>query len=153
MTPHPKLPQPAPRFAAYVIDLTIGLGGAGLVGFCLMLGALLGFRTFLGDADSGVVSLIAVLLFLGFIFIGPALYEAVFVSSAWQATPGKRIVGMQVQTARGERVAFGRAFVRGMVKLLTMWLLYPAAALVWIDPRRRGPWDLLVGSVVTSKNM
>jgi uncharacterized RDD family membrane protein YckC len=51
----------------------------------------------------------AVLAMLCFFVLISWLYFALMESSAWQATVGKRIFGLYVTDARGERVAFARA--------------------------------------------
>jgi uncharacterized RDD family membrane protein YckC len=43
-------------------------------------------------------------------------YGAVLESSAWQATLGKRLLGLRVYGARGERIAFPQAVGRNLVK-------------------------------------
>ena len=37
------------------------------------------------------------------------LYFACFESSSWQATPGKRLLGLRVADLTGARIGFGRA--------------------------------------------
>jgi uncharacterized RDD family membrane protein YckC len=106
------------------------------------------------------------------------LYFALTESSPWRATVGKRLLGLRVVGVdRGERIGFGRAIVRTFVKLLPwevahlsnnlpvpMWyaddpgfrigfavsgvLMVVYMAMVAFGPRRRGPHDLLAGTLV-----
>lgn len=46
------------------------------------------------------------------------IYYAGFHSSARQATPGKRLLGLRVTTMTGERLAFGRALGRAFLMLI-----------------------------------
>jgi uncharacterized RDD family membrane protein YckC len=46
------------------------------------------------------------------------LYFALFEASAWQATPGKRRIGLQVVTTAGARVSLPRALARILLKFL-----------------------------------
>lgn len=46
------------------------------------------------------------------------LYFALFEASRWQATPGKRWLGLRVVTTEGKRLGLGRAVARNVLKLL-----------------------------------
>ncbi len=46
------------------------------------------------------------------------LYFALSESSAHQATPGKRLLGLHVTDLTGKRIGFGRAILRTIVKLI-----------------------------------
>jgi uncharacterized RDD family membrane protein YckC len=47
------------------------------------------------------------------------LYFAALESSAWQATVGKRTLGLQVTDLEGRRIGFGRATGRFFAKILS----------------------------------
>ncbi len=53
--------------------------------------------------------------------VGSWLYAAFSESSSWQATLGKRFLGLQVITARGDKVSFGQATVRHFMKFLSLF--------------------------------
>lgn len=106
------------------------------------------------------------------------LYFSLFESSRASATPGKRLLRMRVECNRtGTRIGFPRALARTIVKLLPweaahlannlpepMWyaedpafrigfavsgvLLVIYVLTVAFAPRRRGPHDMLAGTVV-----
>jgi uncharacterized RDD family membrane protein YckC len=59
------------------------------------------------------------------------LYFALFESSSWQATWGKRKVGLRVTNAHGEQLSVARSFVRTLIKFLP-WEL--AHACLWRIP-------------------
>jgi len=46
------------------------------------------------------------------------LYFALLQSSAWQATVGQRLLGLQVADLTGNRLSFGRALLRAIVMLI-----------------------------------
>jgi uncharacterized RDD family membrane protein YckC/predicted DNA-binding WGR domain protein len=78
-------------------------------------------------------------------------YSAWFESSEWQATPGKRAMGIIVTDADGERLSFGRALMRSAAKL-GVWLFtggmgFATAALT---PRKQALHDVVVGTLVYS---
>lgn len=88
-----------------------------------------------------------------------ALWWAAFEASPWQASPGKRALGMRTIQAEGRRVGFGRALARSALKALPLAFIpispwaaaavgLVAAALVLIDRRRRSYPDLLAGTAV-----
>lgn len=59
------------------------------------------------------------------------LYFALFESSSWQATWGKRKIGLRVINAQGERLTFGRSLVRSFIKFLPWELTH---ACLWRIP-------------------
>jgi uncharacterized RDD family membrane protein YckC len=70
-----------------------------------------------GDTnDVTVMDWIFYLCIAVFYLVAPAL-EA----SKWQATPGKRILRLQITTESGERISYGRAFVRNVLRSLTAY--------------------------------
>jgi uncharacterized RDD family membrane protein YckC len=64
-------------------------------------------------AAAGLLIGIAGLIAAVFVWIS---YGAFFESSAWQATPGKRIMGIRVYDASGARLKVGQAAIRNLVK-------------------------------------
>jgi uncharacterized RDD family membrane protein YckC len=65
------------------------------------------------------------------------LYFALFESGRAQATPMKRLLGMQVTDGAGHRIGFGRALLRTAIKLLPWELVHGALFLpvpFWNDP-------------------
>ena len=97
-------------------------------------------------------------------------YRAGFESSAWQATPGKRWLGLRVATIGGRRLRLGQAILRTlpfwggtMIALPTplaglslftalAWLAAPLC-LAWLPATgwRQGAHDALVGAVIESR--
>ncbi|MGF1667073.1 MAG: RDD family protein [Acidimicrobiia bacterium] len=71
----------------------------------------------IGEAsDVTVMDWIFYLCIAVFYLVAPAL-EA----STWQATPGKRILKLQITTEAGERISYRRAFVRNVLRSLTAY--------------------------------
>lgn len=135
------------RFVAYLVDQVVGLTVA-TVAMLVVVFAALALRP--EHAETGISGFLFVGAVLAVAFLAPAFYEAAFLASPWQATPGKRFSKLRVERTDGGRVGLVRGLVRGVAKLVTMWLAYPAAALVFADDRRRAPWDWLVGTRVVS---
>ncbi len=80
------------------------------------------------------------------------LYGAAFESSGWQATPGKKLMGLVVHRADGEPLSFGAALGRNVAKFVSLSMCGLVAIAVLIDDDNRGVWDMIVHSRVTSKN-
>ena len=104
------------RCAAYVADSIVLT-----IPFLLVFGLLayMSYRAALsGEAPGGMLILVYFLAYVGAI-VGAWLYFAKFESGANQATPGKRLMGLKVTTASGERISFGRATGRFFGKIVT----------------------------------
>ncbi|HUJ29837.1 MAG TPA: RDD family protein [Candidatus Acidoferrum sp.] len=66
--------------------------------------------------DPGAVILIVVLLVA---LVVPFLYFGLMESSPWQATFGKKALGLRVTDAQGRRLSLARATARNLAKLLS----------------------------------
>lgn len=96
----------------------------------------LGFHLF----GSGV--LVTLVLF------GAWIYEALMLSSQYQATLGKMIFGMKVTDLAGNRISFGRATGRHFAKILSGLVLCIGYIMVGITERKQGLHDILAGTLV-----
>lgn len=76
------------------------------------------------------------------------LYNAIMHASSWQATVGKRAMGIIVTDTDGERLGFGKALLRFLVKLLSTMLLFIGYFFAFFSSRRQTLHDMLAGSVV-----
>jgi uncharacterized RDD family membrane protein YckC len=76
------------------------------------------------------------------------LYFASFESSSWQATPGKRILGLVVTDMKGQRITFARASGRFFGKLLSQLLLFLGYVMAGFTPRKQALHDLLASTLV-----
>ena len=122
------------RFAAYAIDyLLVLLGG-------IVLGALVIRAGIVEDGTEGRFTL--------WLLVGYWLYCALLESSSWQATVGKRLIGIKVTNRRGERIGFARAAVRFVAKLLSVLTLFVGYLLIVVTARRQALHDLIAGTLV-----
>jgi len=76
------------------------------------------------------------------------LYTAFFLSSAWQATPGKRMAGIKVTDLEGRRITLGRASLRFLLELISGLLLGIGYLLGGITPKKQTLHDLIAGTLV-----
>ena len=84
-----------------------------------------GFRALFSGPNSAELTAFLVLV------LPVLLYFAVFESSPWQATWGKRVLGLRVETTRDARVGFPRALWRNALKLIPWELTH---ACLWRIP-------------------
>lgn len=77
-----------------------------------------------------------------------SLYFVAFEASAWQATPGKRLLGLRVQALDGSRPRPVRVLVRQLGGAASWLTLNIGHALVALRPDRRALHDLIAGTRV-----
>jgi uncharacterized RDD family membrane protein YckC len=82
------------------------------------------------------------IVFIFVLTIGGWLYCACSESSAWRATVGKRIVGLQVVTSSGGQLSFGQASVRHFMKFLSLFTATVGFMMAGWTKRRQALHDL-----------
>lgn len=130
------------RLVAYIIDAII-LGIAGAV-----LGALFGGVI---GATGGDMSdpLGGANLFLNLISLVLGIaYFAGLESSDWQATVGKKALGLVVTDTAGNRISFGRAVGRYFAKILSGIILLIGYIMIAFTERKQGLHDMLASTLV-----
>ena len=76
------------------------------------------------------------------------VYFAGLESSAWQATVGKKMLGMQVTDTSGERIDFIKATIRYFAKILSSFILMIGFIMVAFTEKKQGLHDFIAGTVV-----
>ena len=83
------------------------------------------------------------------LFLCYVLYEVVFISSKWGATPGKKYMRLSVCDDGGRRnLPILRVFIRTLLKLISLLLLFGGFAMIAWRRDHRALHDLGSGSVV-----
>jgi uncharacterized RDD family membrane protein YckC len=147
------------RFVAYLIDSVI-LGIPFVVVIALLV-AVTGAGAALSNIHPGQEppeALIA-LLGAGFIFsivvvalFGGWLYYGMMESSSWQATLGKKALGLYVTDMEGRRISFARASGRFFAKIITG--LIPLAIgyiMAGFTAKKQALHDMIAGCLVLRK--
>ncbi len=124
------------RFFAYFVDSVllsiISLAALFLLAAGVGMGA--------GDAFFNVVSLASFLLSL--------LYFPLFNASAWQATPGKRLLGIHLMRVDGQDVSFLRAIGRHLAGILSALIFMIGYLMIGLTREKTGLHDLIAGTRV-----
>lgn len=76
------------------------------------------------------------------------LYWTIFESSGWQATPGKRMLGLRVTDSEGQRIGFGRANARYWSKILSTLILLIGFLMAAFTRRKQALHDLIASTLV-----
>ncbi len=79
------------------------------------------------------------------------LYFAAFESSRWQATPGKKILGLYVTDLNGKRISFGRATGRYIGKALEQLTLFIGFVMAGFTARKQALHDIVASCLVLKK--
>ena len=90
-------------------------------------------------------------LMLG-IFVA-AIYSVVFESSAWQATIGKRVLGIIVTDEQGSRIDAGKALGRHLGKFVSGLPLGLGFIMVGFTDRKQGLHDKIAGTLVLKREL
>jgi uncharacterized RDD family membrane protein YckC len=147
------------RLVALLIDNVI-LG----LGFFLVLIPLIfltGFRRFLDDFhpnedmnDAGIFMIIGLVLLVATgSLVLTWLYHALMESSEWQATVGKKVLGLVVTDMAGQRVSFGRSTGRHFGKMLTNLIPFLIGYIMaGFTEKKQALHDMLAGCLVLRRN-
>jgi uncharacterized RDD family membrane protein YckC len=76
------------------------------------------------------------------------LYYALMESSAWQATLGKKALGLRVTDMQGNRVSFGRASGRFFARIISDFTLLIGYIMAGFTERKQALHDILAGCLV-----
>ena len=76
------------------------------------------------------------------------LYEALLVSSSWQATVGKRVLDLKITDEEGNPLSFEHATGRFFAKVLSGLILGIGFLMVAFSSRKQGLHDMIAGTLV-----
>ncbi len=87
---------------------------------------------------------------MGFIvgILGQWLWFTISESSNWQATLGKKLLGLKVVDEHGGRVSFGRANARYWSKILSGLILFIGFLMVAFTVKKQGLHDKIASTYV-----
>jgi uncharacterized RDD family membrane protein YckC len=79
------------------------------------------------------------------------LYYALLESSAWQATLGKKALGLEVTDMEGRRISFGRATGRFFAKIISALILWIGFIMAGFTEKKQALHDMIAGTLVIRK--
>ncbi len=147
------------RFLAFLIDNAVM--GVGFVLILIPLIFLTGLGGIIGEIhpnedlnDAGIFMLFGLLFLAATVsLLWTWLYHALMESSEWQATVGKRLLGLVVTDMAGQRVSFGRATGRHFAKIVTnMVPAFIGYIMAGFTERKQALHDMLAGCLVLRRN-
>jgi len=145
------------RFVAIIID-SIAIGAAArilLLPFLGVLGMRMAFMHPWPMAPMGPGEVLAILgtLFwvIAIMSVVKWLYFALLESSAWQATLGKKALGLMVTDLEGHRISFGRASGRFFAKIISGIILWIGFIMAGFTEKKQALHDMIAGTLVIRK--
>jgi uncharacterized RDD family membrane protein YckC len=141
------------RFVAWIIDRIV-LQFAGSI-LTLPFAASMGIRAFMRTHPSSPEDFIPLFenmrrVFL-IILVLEWLYYALLESSAWQATLGKKALGLEVTDLAGVRITFGRATGRYFARYISFFTLGIGYIMAGITAKKQALHDMIAGTLVIRK--
>ena len=85
------------------------------------------------------------------VFFGPWIYESWMLSSEWQATVGKRVLGMVVTGLDGSRISFARATGRHFAKYISTLILFVGFIMAAFTAKKQALHDMIAETLVVNR--
>lgn len=134
------------RFAAYLVDTVIIF----LIFIPLTLALAVASASVTDGDDNGAMALFQ-LANMGLNLVSIVvtwLYSSLLESSSWQATIGKKAVGIRVTDMNGNRISFGKATGRHFGKLLSSLICAIGFIMAAFTEKKQALHDMLAGTLV-----
>ena len=133
------------RFLAYLVDSLV----MSAVFFPLGFGLGLALGASGANADSPLFPVVQMGI-NGVSIVAGWLYHSLFESSSWQATLGKKLLGIRVTDLNGNRISFGRATGRYFGMILSGMICFIGFVMVAFTEKKQGLHDMLAGTLVVT---
>jgi uncharacterized RDD family membrane protein YckC len=75
------------------------------------------------------------------------------LSSPWQATIGKKLLGLKVTDEFGQRISFGRATGRHFAKIISMIICFIGFIMAAFTYHKRALHDMIAGTLVMKERV
>jgi len=136
--------------AAFCQGCGTNLKAANYSGFWLRTAACLIDFLLVSAATGVLITITFGVGLVGIIFVD-WLYEAAMLSSAWQATVGKRALGIVVTDDEGKRLSFAHATGRHFAKWLSRLTLYIGFIMAGFTKKKQALHDMVAGTLVVNR--
>lgn len=141
------------RFVAWIIDRIV-LQFAGSI-ITLPFAASMGIRELMRTHPSSPEDFIPLFenmrKFFLIILVLEWLYYALLESSAWQATLGKKALGLEVTDLAGVRITFGRATGRYFARYISFFTIGIGYIMAGLTEKKQALHDMIAGTLVIRK--
>lgn len=126
------------------------VGGPVSIVLGLLLGAAIGTIEGLQDNNAFLPAFMSAMIFFiaGTFLVLRFLYFAIMESSPYQATFGKKLIGIKVTDMYGRRISFRRAALRNLAKVLSSMVYYLGYLMIGFTRKKQGLHDLIAGCLV-----
>lgn len=91
------------------------------------------------------------LAYYGIITLIGWLYDSIFWSSKYEATPGKLLLGMKVTDLSGQRISFKRASIRWLGKIIAYLTFGIGFMIIGFTSKKQGLHDYIAKTVVIQR--
>ena len=151
---HPRfaVPQAHPAYAGFWLRAVAYLIDTVILSVALALVGSFSPSAFVIFPDANATSLAALphLTPLAIALTIPVvwLYYAFFEASSWQATPGKRILGLYVTDLHGRPITFARATIRHFAKIISGLTFLVGYFLAGFTEKKQALHDMLASCLV-----
>jgi uncharacterized RDD family membrane protein YckC len=141
------------RFVAWIIDrIVLQFAGAILT---LPFAASMGIRELMRTHPSSPEDFIPLFANMRKVFliilVLEWLYYALLESSAWQATLGKKALGLEVTDLAGVRITFGRATGRYFARYISFFTIGIGYIMAGFTEKKQALHDMIAGTLVIRK--
>lgn len=137
------------RLVAAIIDTIITQIGLTIIG--LIVGIFIGIIMGVSGSSAMDIEMVAGAMGYGIGLIGQWLYFTVFEISGWQATPGKKVLGLKVTDMDGQQIGFGQANIRYWSKIVSALLLMIGFIMIAFTEKKQGLHDIFAKTLVIKK--
>ena len=137
------------RLVAVLIDA--GALFAGLLAIALVVGIVVGIALVGSQGAEEVAEGVGEVVGVLFVFVVPWLYFALFESSLWQGTLGKKALGLMVTDLDGKRISFLRATGRHFGKFISYIALFIGFIMAGFTPKKQALHDMIAGCLVVRR--
>lgn len=137
------------RFIAYLVDALILYVPVSVFNYIFIIDGIISFtqNSSLDSMDwSAFYRTFVLCIFLNLLVYW--FFSAMFESGGWQATPGKRLMGLRVVDEMGGRISFKVATGRYFSKYLSALILFIGYIMVGLTEKKQGLHDKMAGTFV-----
>lgn len=141
------------RVVAYIIDYIILNIALSFVTLPMM--AHMGLEQWMGhppQSPEQIVAFFGTFAKIGILaFFVNWLYFSLMESSAWQATVGKKTLGLEVTDLAGHRISFARATGRYFGKIISVIIFFIGFIMAGFTEKKQALHDMMAGTLVIRK--